>query len=126
MSSPASQTALRARRGGPKTRAGRRECWEARQGAVGRTIWHAPPHPAAQPRRAFVTQPCHSDAPGMLCVHQACTGGALVLRESSAAFYSVLPADQLPHELTRMEVNMRLVGCVGGAMAGSGAELHRN
>ena len=48
------------------------------------------PHPAAQPRRAFVTQPCHSDAPGMLCVHQACTGGGLVLRESSAAFYSVL------------------------------------
>ena len=84
------------------------------------------PHPAAQPRRAFVTQPCHSDAPGMLCVHQACTGGALVLRESSAAFYSVLPADQLPHELTGMEVNMRPVGCVGGAMAGNGAELHRN
>ena len=94
MISPASHTALRARRGGPKTHAGRRECWGARQGAVGGTIWHAPctraPHPAAQPRRAFVTQPCHSDAPGMLCVHQACTGGALVLRESSAAFYSVL------------------------------------
>jgi hypothetical protein len=40
----------------------------------------------------------------------------LVLRESSAAFYSVLPADQLPHELTGMEVNMRPVGCVGGAI----------
>ena len=35
-------------------------------------------------------------------------------------------ADQLPHELTGMEVNMWPVGCVGGAMAGNGAELHQN